>query len=636
MNPLLIFLLLTNCCLAATISSDASSQITSTQSPTTTSNTPEKTSNLPTLILTPAGTLVWNYTVIVGSETLQTLAPRLDIQNPDVFLLDNRYFTMCTDETTTSSSSSSASSSSSSETTIKKKKREDASVTSSSAETSSTITTTSSSSSSSSSYSTSFSTVSRCASQVYFMTRSSQSAYWSTTLMKIVDGIENATEYYRMLMNYIWSKGRYQVDDFIFEVDGIDDSKSSQNVNFTDFVFVGANASNVPIGSLGIGTPMNGGTNLISRFVEGKYISSNSYSLRLTRNEGDSQLVLGGINKNHYIGNLTVFDFIPVYDPTYKFVPESLNGISNTFPVLPISRFGVTSNPSGDSVLFNAEYSDTTTHTGTYPRAAVLDSRTFFNYIPYSTLIEIAIELNAYYVDSFGAWLVDCTIKESGTIDMYFGDLEINIPIGDLLMPATDENGTQLTFENGNEACILRVLPDYSYGYSLLGTPFLKSVFLAVDHEGRQLAIANLNDTDIESPSDNEDQQYEITSGYIPFAITNNLTSYAALTLTVPSSTSDVANYTGPNTADLLSNGDIIRTEGGTNAYSANGAGGVALSGLLGTTTNSNALSASGYTGTSSSKGGAAAAYGGRGSVGLFERCSLYFAGVVLMCLSIL
>ncbi|GME85218.1 unnamed protein product [Ambrosiozyma monospora] len=476
------------------------------------------------------------------------------------------------------------------------------------------------------------------------MTRSSQGHYWSTTINKIVQGIEYATDYYRMFMSYIWFKGYYQVDDFLFDVEGINYDKGSEYVNFTDFLFIGANGSNVPIGSLGIGTPINGGTNLISRFVEGNYISSNSYSLRLTRNDGDALLVLGGINKNHYTGNLTMFDFIPVYDPTYKFVSESANGISNAFPVLPITRFGVTSNQSGASVLFNNEYSDTTTHTGTYPKPAVLDSRTYFNYIPYSTLIEIAIELNAYYVDSYGSWLVDCTIAESGTIDMYFGDLEINIPISELLMPATDDNGTQLTFENGNGACILRCLPDYNLGYSLLGTPFLNNVFLAVDHEGRQLAIANLNRTDIESPSDDNDDdddspQYEISSGYIPFAVTNNLTSYTDLTLTVPSSTSDLTNYTGPNTADLLSNGDIIRTEGGSNGYSANG--GVALSGLLGATTTSNTLAASGYTGSSSSSGGAAAGYGagargGKTGLGLFERCFVYFGGVILMCLTVL
>ncbi|ODV85990.1 hypothetical protein CANARDRAFT_28046 [[Candida] arabinofermentans NRRL YB-2248] len=548
---------------------DSNHTTTSTSSTTSSSSLYTTTDSLPTLYLTNRENKVYDYQLTVGDPNV-TMKLRLDVQNNFCWLPAVDGFTTCATTTTAATTTSSSSGGS-----------DISSVSSSSASTASTA----------------GSLSDACASQgIYDIYNSSTGYFWSFS-----DGDEktnrlSATPIFSIFANYIYIAGYYAIDDFQFPVSYENDTNT--NIFVDTMMFINTNDSNVGTGGLGVGLVSDNGlsSNFISYMVQDELISTNSYSLALINNDSEyAELILGGINKSKYTGDFTLFDFIPVLDESMSIISEN-GGYSNDYPSIPISGLGVTSNSSGSSVKFSESYNDQlTTDSGTYPKPAMLDSRTFYNYIPYSTLIEIAVELNAYYAESVERWIVDCSIANAGTLDIYFGNETIHIPIGELIYPATSANGTNLTFKDGDNACFLAFLPDYQIGYSVLGTPFLRSVYLAVDNENRQLAIAALamhaspppiksssssssssstttsktktktktNDKQVTSKTSTTTSTssthslYPITSGTIPFAKSNNLTNYGQLTLTIPSSINATATIENSSIA-FISNGEVL------------------------------------------------------------------------------
>lgn len=342
-------------------------------------------------------------------------------------------------------------------------------------------------------------------------------------------------------------------------------STSTLQVSFPNTKFVYANGTIVTVGSMGVGmgAVLTDKYNFLSGFVKQGLIGSNSYSLALNPSSSlDSLLIMGGIDTSKYDGNLSLYPFIPVLDES-GVILNGTGAVSNILPVIPVTGYGVTSNSTGESLVFSSTYDDKMKKSA-YPRPALLDSRTYYNYIPFSTLIEIAVELNAYYAKSLEAWLVDCSAGVSGTIDVYMGNMSISMNISSLLYPATDNNDTALYFLNGDQACLLSLLPDYDLGYSVLGTSFLRHAYIAVDNEGRELAIAQaaMYGETAEKKLQEEDNSsvsslYAIESGLIPFAKNSNITSYNDLTMTIPKS----INITGTISLESevqISNGEVV------------------------------------------------------------------------------
>lgn len=369
-------------------------------------------------------------------------------------------------------------------------------------------------------------------------------------------------------------------------------AKSSTVVVLNDTKFIFANASDVSTGGLGVGQGGVGTAdfNFLSGFVRGGLISSNSYSLALDPSDQMSpRLYLGGITTERFTGNLYNFPFVPVVDESRSIITSN-NGSTDTLPVVPISGYGVTSNSTGKSLTFSQSYDDMMNQ-GWYPKPALLDSRTLYNYIPYSTLIQVAVELNAYYAASMASWLVDCNVAQSGTFDIYIGNTAISVNISSIIYPAADGNDTNLFFMNGHEACVLALLPDYILGYSVLGTPFLKHAYLAVDNDGKQLALAKAAVTSNTGNSTNGTSLYQIASGQIPLAQPNNISSYSDLTLTIPA-TINVSENLNFTSQVMISNGEVIIASSTSN------------SSVHSTATTSRSVSASGYTGTAKNCGG--------------------------------
>lgn len=321
--------------------------------------------------------------------------------------------------------------------------------------------------------------------------------------------IDNATQYCRVYLSQIIVIGEWAVDTFQFLYQLGDKMKI---VAFIDVPFINAKFSNVGVGSMALGISQTNYTynyNFISNFVINQIIKTNSYSLALgAYNNTSPHLILGGVDLNLIDSNsdgneglMALFDFIPVLDESLEIVPLN-NGLTNSIPAFPIFGWGVTSNSTGQSLIFSSSYNDRI-EISTYPKPAIIDSRHYYNYIPYSTLIEMAVEFNAFYSSDLDRWLVDCSVGQSGTLDMFLGNYTVSMPISNFLQPA-NFNNTNLVFSSGDDACLLTFLPDYRIGFSLMGTSLLKSIYLAVDNENNKLAISQiknlLEDYDINIP----------------------------------------------------------------------------------------------------------------------------------------
>ncbi|ODQ44295.1 hypothetical protein PICMEDRAFT_13502 [Pichia membranifaciens NRRL Y-2026] len=313
--------------------------------------------------------------------------------------------------------------------------------------------------------------------------------------------VDDATSYLKVYLSDILVSGVWAVDNFIMSFK----SPKLETLEFSNVPFVYANFSNVGVGSLAVGISQSENgfkNNFISNFVINGLIGSNSYSLALGANNSTyPQLILGGVDKSLIFNDpdsqdnssskMALFDFIPVQDESGMYISEN-GGLSTTVPAFPIYSWGVTSSSSGQSITFSPSYNDRT-RIANYPKPALLDSRHNYNFIPYSTLVELAIELNAYYSSDLGIWLADCSVGDTGTIDMYLGNYTVHMAISNFLNPAL-VNNTNLVFSSGDPACYLTFLPDYYLGYSLMGTPLLKNIYLAIDNENRQLGISQLQD----------------------------------------------------------------------------------------------------------------------------------------------
>lgn len=421
-----------------------------------------------------------------------------------------------------------------------------------------------------------------CATQgVYNVSSASSSGNYFTNNYEASNSSQDVMYVDSTELNYIYIEGRALQDDFHF----LNQSLSVPHMNF-----ILANYSNVLAGGLGLAL---GGmaNNFLQSLVDNQEINSTSYSLYLGRMDSPSmELHLGGIDTSKIKGDFVEFDFIPYIDESGASV--------NDVPIVPLTGVSVTSGGTG----LSAEL-------GSFDNAvpALLDSRTYFSYLPYDVVIDLALQMNAFYSSTLQRWLVDCSIGYlAATVDFKFGNLTVHIPLSELIYLLYDDDNNLLTFQSsGASLCFISVLPQEYEGLVLLGTPFLRNIYLAVDLESRKLAMSELyvpyyddglsidellssedlattttsaRDREQDGPgttvrlSLSPDQtsstsplvssitsrlitKRPIVSGTIPYARSNNITSYEALTLTTMSQDS-----TGSEQSDsvVISNGEII------------------------------------------------------------------------------
>ncbi|KAH3899267.1 putative aspartic endopeptidase SCDLUD_004702 [Saccharomycodes ludwigii] len=379
-------------------------------------------------------------------------------------------------------------------------------------------------------------------------------------------------------------------------------SLNSNSIQITEFGFINANFSDYIDGALGLSgnivnseldtdsSNFNESFSFLNSLVVSGTIESKSFSLWLGADyntnysavdnsatydyslDSIGMLLLGGVDPALYTGNFIKFDTISFYNETSK-------NTTNGYPIIPLTKVSVTAD-SGVSLNLTAD---------SFVEPVFIDSRYTFSFLPLDVVIELAIQTNAFFIKSLGTWVVSCDLGNiNATVNYEFGDLSIDIPLGDIITDSYDpEIGQDLHFADGTKACFLKVVPNTYIGYSVLGTSFLKNVYFAADLEDNTVALAQAKkmesvDGEQETPEGKNIVLKEdsasgsstgvatstgevafISSGHIPYATYNNITAlYSGLTLTIleTKSSNSLANAFPANVqaGTIFSDGEVL------------------------------------------------------------------------------
>jgi len=332
-----------------------------------------------------------------------------------------------------------------------------------------------------------------------------------------------------MTLDYIWINGTVSEDSMsLLDISGGSELNHNNNITIDDFDLIVSNESRVVMGGLGLAGKTNDqldnydNINFLDMLKQNNVINSSSYSL-YHKDNLTADLVLGGINQDYYTGDFVKFNQVP-------YLNSQTNQLEYNYPILPLTSLKVSSSDGRTAYI--------STSNDTEP--VLIDTRSSYNYLPYSMVVALAVQLNAFYSDDIDVWLLKCSVGNlNATVGFQFGNVTIEVPISEMITPAKSSSGGDngnLVFDDGDEACLLLVTPNYYFGYSVLGSPFFKSAYIAVDHESNQIAIAQAakvphkgssssSTTTLSNSSSTLDfAKSQISSGYIPFAVTNNLT----------------------------------------------------------------------------------------------------------------
>ncbi|SGZ46826.1 CIC11C00000002983 [Sungouiella intermedia] len=356
----------------------------------------------------------------------------------------------------------------------------------------------------------------------------------------------------------------------------------NNKVDLTDFRFILADDSNMYAGGLGLSRhPDNLG--LLGTLKQQGRILGSGYSLFLSGyenlNSTGGELLLGAVNKKYFTGSLYLFPYIPY---------EGWNTQLGAFAPLPIMALE-------SLFLENIDTGEQVTLSSGVPLPLVLDTRLSYSFLPLDYIIDLAIQTNAYYNSEYRRWIVRCLdiTSSNATIHFQFGPLDVSIPLSALIYDAY-YGESFLYFTNGERACFLNVMPDTLLGYSSLGLPFLSHVYLAMDNEAGNVAMAagnpnvTVNTLNFDfSQSASTFASYSasqaanatnatagttiayIQSGFIPFATSVNYTSDNSYTMTFFSANSSNAQTIPTRfTMATIQSGEVYLTGGDASTVS--------------------------------------------------------------------
>lgn len=358
-------------------------------------------------------------------------------------------------------------------------------------------------------------------------------------------------------------------------------------INLTDFTFYDIDSSNVYVGGFGVAGNNFSDQGILGFLERNDIIYSNSYSLYFnTFSDTDvafGQLLPGVVNSKYYVGDLYQFDMLEKSGSRYGPELPTLNQLMDNMiiPFIVLNDLTAQNQRNGDKLsLFNP---------GTSGIPIIFDSRTVFNMFPLDIIVLIAMQTNAFYSNEVNRWIVDCeTIRGTdASLVFTFGELDITIPIDDVLMNATYYD-KQLTFSSGRNGCYLNFLPTTN-DYSVLGLSFLKSAYIAVDNEGGKIGLAQANSkvqvkqsdySGVEnSDGDRDDDEgviddffassdsisidsiAYITPGTIPFATTADDKSSLTLTLSPTDGVPDTLTVPARFSGIIITSGEVIMTQ---------------------------------------------------------------------------
>lgn len=336
-------------------------------------------------------------------------------------------------------------------------------------------------------------------------------------------------------------------------------------VPLDNFSFVLVSDTNKLVGGVGL-APHPQGTGLLDRVLAQGYILGHGYlayfSDYANLDGAAGALLLGAVDKRYYTGSLYLFPQIP-----------HAGWDADTDRPLPIVAL--------DDLILRNE--NTSALVSLFPLDAfplVLDLRLLFSFLPLDIIIQLAVQANAYYNSERNRWIVRCSdiADSSAMVDFRFGPLTVSIPLSEFMIDAY-YGSSFLYFSDGGRACYLNILPSLLLGYLSLGLPFILYVYMAMDNEQGNLALANanpdlhINATDYlflasalafstrftASQPANGTVAY-ISSGYIPFATSVNASLSYTMTFF---SANGSADDTIPSrlTGVVISSGEVYITE---------------------------------------------------------------------------
>lgn len=293
--------------------------------------------------------------------------------------------------------------------------------------------------------------------------------------------IYNNQPYSIPYLNSINVNGVFATDNISFIIGG------NKKISLRDFTFVNADDSNVLVGGLGLaGNPT--GSGFLDSLVANDIIGSVGYSLWFN-NYSDlknamAELIPGVVDTKYYSGDFFEFDIPDHEDSQYSV--ESNMGVDNLkLPILPLFDVEVENQNNHRTLSLKSDAQN-------FP--VLLDSRSVFNYLPLYMIVNLAVQTNASYSSEVNRWVVDCDqiSNLNSTLNFKFGELNVKVPLDDFMITAS-YNNRNLTFATGKKACYLSFLPSSASGYTALGLPFLRAIYLAVDYEGGKIAVAKSN-----------------------------------------------------------------------------------------------------------------------------------------------
>ncbi|EGV60208.1 peptidase A1-like protein [Yamadazyma tenuis] len=360
-------------------------------------------------------------------------------------------------------------------------------------------------------------------------------------------------------------------------------SSNQQLVELKDFQFIDADTSNVYVGGFGLAHNNNTDTGIMAGLVDSGVISHSSYSLYFNNfansNVSFAMVFPGAVNSKYYTGDLYQFNVLDIEGTRFD-DDSALAAYGNRrVQSMVLPSFELT-----DILIESSGGESQSLQSKSTVLAAVFDSRTIYNSIPLSVIVNLAIQTNAFYNDEVARWIVQCdTIREThATLNFQMHELLIQVPIDDILINAVIYE-KQLTFSNGADACFLSVLP-MTGSYATLGLSAMKSVFMAVDHEGGTIGLARANKgvqvkySDYFPDDDNTLSPYEpdngfnfskesvesiseISPGTIPFATTASRENSMTLSYEAGGSQAESLTIPARLSGVLISSGEVVVTQ---------------------------------------------------------------------------
>lgn len=231
---------------------------------------------------------------------------------------------------------------------------------------------------------------------------------------------------------------------------------------------------------LGLNVYNDEGRSLLSQLLGHNMSTSSLYSIRTDEPGYFADISFGEINTKFFHGPITLLPFLKTSfvtnprDTEYKYPFVQLSGIT----------------------LKNYEHSTSlniTVSSSDISIPTLLDSNNLISYLPYSLVVDIASQFNAFYSKDHMLWIQSCDFRKiNGSIGFTILDsFTVNIPLKDLFVPLVNsETSHSLYLSNGDLACALAFGSSSVKGYSSLGIPFFRNVYSIFDYTNNMVGLA--------------------------------------------------------------------------------------------------------------------------------------------------